>query len=232
MKQIARPPTLTTVAADAIRETIFRGELQPGGPLREVELGESLSVSRGTVREALRLLHEELLVEIFPFRGAFVTRPTPRAVREIYSLRALLEPYAVRVAMEMGAYREHDLEALGELVQRIAEREEAGDVMGVAKADLDFHYLICARSDHRFLLQLFRNLQSLNELCMLVSTSYHPNPPTDDHHHRHILDAIGHNDPVRAAEILKAHIDESRDVLLAGMEDVDEADLYAFREGP
>ena len=129
VNQVVRPPTLTAVVADTIRDSIFQGDLRQGEPLREVELGESLDVSRGTVREALRMLQEESLIEIIPHRGAFVAELSPRTVREVYTLRALLEPYAVRVALENGAYSEEDLEALEALVRRMAELEQEGDTL-------------------------------------------------------------------------------------------------------
>ena len=91
---VDRPPTLTATVADSIREGIFRGELHPGKPLREVELAEALDVSRGTVREALRQIQDESLVEVIPHRGAFVTNLTPKMADELHTIRALIEPLA------------------------------------------------------------------------------------------------------------------------------------------
>ena len=87
VQRLVRRPTLTAAVVGSIRDSIFRGDLQPGEPLREVELSESMDVSRGTIREALQKLQEENLVEVFPRRGAFVTRLTPRKAQELYTPR-------------------------------------------------------------------------------------------------------------------------------------------------
>src|ERR1700730_11406682 len=126
-----RPPTLTATVVDHIRESIVRGQLAPGAPLHEIDLSKSLGISRGTVREALRHLHDENLVEIIPHQGAFVTELSAKRAREVYTLRAQLEPYAVRLAMERKAYREQDLEELDGLVRRLGALERKGGLFEI-----------------------------------------------------------------------------------------------------
>ena len=101
--EFVRPRTLVEVVSDHVQGMIFRGEYEPGAPLREAELCAALDVSRTTVREALRLLLEDGLVELIPHRGARVIELAPQIVREVYSIRILLEPYAVRVALQEAA---------------------------------------------------------------------------------------------------------------------------------
>ena len=60
VQQIIRPPTLTAATTNAIRDAILQGDLQPGQPLREVELSTSLNVARSTMREALHWLQETM----------------------------------------------------------------------------------------------------------------------------------------------------------------------------
>ena len=76
-----------------------------GRGLPEIALATELNTSRGTVREALRMLADRGLVDVFPRRGAFVSQLSPRAIWEITSLRALLEPYAARLASRRAALR-------------------------------------------------------------------------------------------------------------------------------
>src|SRR2546429_4548451 len=89
-EQFVRPPTLTATVAEHIKEAIFRGSPPPGAPLHEVELSKSLGVSRGTVREALRYLQDETLVEIHPHQGASVTRLSPRSEEHTSELQSRL----------------------------------------------------------------------------------------------------------------------------------------------
>ena len=83
MERLNRPPTLTAATAQNIQQAILRGDFAPGDALREADLSENLGVSRGTVREALRLLHQEgALVEVIPHRGAFVIQLTVERAKE------------------------------------------------------------------------------------------------------------------------------------------------------
>jgi DNA-binding GntR family transcriptional regulator len=95
--------TSWTIVVD-FRDAVLRGDYPPGSQLSEVALAESLGVSRGTVREALRTLAESGLVEVFPHRGAFVPALTIQRAKEIYSLRMVLEPFAARLAYETGGW--------------------------------------------------------------------------------------------------------------------------------
>ncbi len=200
-----------------------------GAPLREVELSEQLNVSRGTMREALRMLQEPGLVELITHRGAFVTSLSPETISEIYTLRALLEPYAVQMALENGAYTKKHLDALEELVGLMGQFKLKGDVFAGSKADVDFHYLICEPSDHQLLLQVLRNLKSLTRLCMLSIELYDSSLPSDELHHRQILEAIQSGGPLRAAEIVRKHINDSRVALLAQIERMPRASFGVSR---
>ena len=105
---LQRPDTLTDAVAKHISDAIVRGEFKPGSSLPEVALAHDLRTSRGTVREALRKLAAGGLVEIIPHRGVFVSQLSVRATWEITSMRAILEPYAARLALEAAGARASD----------------------------------------------------------------------------------------------------------------------------
>lgn len=90
--------TAPTAVYEMIRSAILSGRLAAGSPLREAHVALEMGVSRSPLREALRRLEEDGLVEKVPFRGTFVAEVPPRTVREIAALRLLLEPYAVQQA--------------------------------------------------------------------------------------------------------------------------------------
>jgi len=204
--KFVRPPTLTATVADHIRENIVRGDFPPGAPLHEVGLGKSLGISRGTVREALRYLQDENLVEIVPHQGAFVTRLSPKRAREIYTLRAQLEPYAVRLAMDRKAYRPQDLDQLDALVRRLADLERKRDLFETITTDMEFHRVMCERCDHEMLMDVLRGLQYQTRLFILNTMLYRSDLERDELTHRAILDAIRSNEPGHAEEIVRQHI--------------------------
>jgi DNA-binding GntR family transcriptional regulator len=87
--------------ADALREEIERGLLAPGERLVEMALARRFEVSQGPVREALRLLEREGLVDHRPRRGVYVRVLSARDIEEVYSLRAAIEGLAVRRAVQL-----------------------------------------------------------------------------------------------------------------------------------
>jgi DNA-binding GntR family transcriptional regulator len=222
IKSVDRSPTLAEAAANSIRDAIFRGDLSPGTPLREVELSQTLHISRGTVREALRLLTRQGgLVETIPYKGTIVAVLTPERVKEIYTLRAQLESYAVRLALENNAWRQEEVEQCGRLVAQMSKLLKEENYFDEIHADMEFHRRISAPSNHHLLLEVLNNLQS-QILALIVNTKlYRSDRVPDDISHQAILDAIVQGDPVAAEEIVRNHIIDAGSALLQRMLEIE-----------
>ena len=104
---------LSRTVADWLARRIIEGEVQPGARLTETKVAELAGVSRSPVREALRLLAADGLVEILPRIGAQVARVGPDDARSLYACRMLLEPTCARLAVE--ALEPDDVRELDEL---------------------------------------------------------------------------------------------------------------------
>lgn len=221
MKQVDRPPTLVAAAANNIRLDILRGELLPGQSLPEVELSKTLNISRGSVREALRLLQQDGLVEVFPYRGTFVARLSPERVEEIYTLRCLLEPHAVRLSIENQAVTEDDFQQMRTLVARLGELERSGDYSDAIETDMQFHDLICHRCNHGLLLDMLKNLQSLTVMFILNTKLYRSDMVPDDVSHQAICDGIMSGDADLAAEMVRKHITDAGSSLVRRMQEAE-----------
>jgi DNA-binding GntR family transcriptional regulator len=215
--EFVRPRTLVEVVSDHVRGMIFRGEYEPGAPLREAELCAALDVSRTTAREALWLLSEDGLVQLTPHRGARVIELVPQLVREVYSIRTLLEPYAVRVALEEAGYGEEHLEKLQSLLRRMAEADRAKDSFELTKADIEFHTAMCEPSNHVLLLDILRMLQARTRLCITFLAFRGLDLGPQEVQHRQILDAIRAGDAGVAERVVAEHLGDSRSRLLAGI---------------
>lgn len=92
-------PSATDHVLDELRTAILAGRLPAGGTLRQEELAERLGVSRMPVREAIKRLHAEGLVEILPSRRVRVAALERAEIEDIYDMRAVLEPLAVGLAV-------------------------------------------------------------------------------------------------------------------------------------
>jgi len=136
-------PSNVDVAVDALRAAILDGQLPPGQRLKEIPLADQLGISRGPIREALRLLERDGLVELIPNRGALVPEVKALDVLEVYALRASLGSLALQKLMLENRFPEaeleHDLERLRAAVGK-------GDARQAADADLAYQSTIIAAS--------------------------------------------------------------------------------------
>ena len=222
MKKIQRPPTLAAAAAESIKEAVLEGQLLPGEPLREIEISDNLNISRGTAREALRLLSQEGFVELIPYRGAFVASLTPQMVREIYTLRSLLEPYAVRLCIENNAFDQAVLDDITGLIKRMGDMEQAGNYAENIRADIKFHEIISERCGHQLLNDVLKNLQSMTLMFILSTKLYKSDMISDEVSHQAIYEGICSGNPQLAEEIVRKHITDAGTSLVKRMEELQE----------
>ncbi|MGH2531319.1 MAG: GntR family transcriptional regulator [Thermomicrobiales bacterium] len=204
--ELKRPDTLTHAVARSIGEAIVRGTFAPGQPLPELPIASQLGTSRGTVREALRLLADQGLVEIFRHRGAFVAEATPRKAREIFTLRAELEAFAVRLIYEGGGYPEATSRELEETLAQLRAAADRFDVFAVAEFDMRFHDLLSRECGHQTLLDLLAGLRMQMRRFIvytkLVNSDLEPESVT----HQRLLDALRAGDAGHAAGEVRRHI--------------------------
>lgn len=129
-------PSNVMLVAQALREAIVSGHFAAGERIKEIPLAEQMGVSRGPIRDALRLLQDEGLVEISPNRGAIVPQVRGLDVVEVYALRATLGSLALHKLM-----LDADPDAIAPLdpwLRRVERAVERGSERNAAHADLMF----------------------------------------------------------------------------------------------
>lgn len=129
--------TLTDQIIEWLAERIITGDYPPNAPLTEVELAETLGCSRSPLREALRVLAQEGLVEMVPGKGATVSPFEPDAAAEFYDTRALLESAAAGKAVP--ALSSDDLAKLRRSLEALEQAAEAGDIAIYQDLNWAFH---------------------------------------------------------------------------------------------
>ncbi len=209
-----RPETLTTAVAAYIRDAIVHGEFAPGSRLPEVALASQLETSRGTVREALRTLADGGLIQIIPRRGVFVSQLSVRATWEITSLRALLEPYAARLALEGSGSDPALRVGVQEAYEALREAIQTGDPLAVADADVAFHRSVFARCGHEMLLSQLDTLGVLSRRIVLTNQVLSADAPTLIAQHAPILEAVELSDPELLDAAVRAHVIEAGELLM------------------
>jgi DNA-binding GntR family transcriptional regulator len=194
-------------AANTLREAILRAELGPGEPLREVALADDLHVSRNTVREALRILEAERLVEYHLHRGVLVAPVRVEDVDDLYGVRAALEPSAILAVQSHTPQRVGAVAAAAESLARTA---LGGDPYTIAEADLGFHQsLVALRGSARldaFFAGVCAEVRRFVVLISVADDEYrHPEPIVAQH--RAIADALLGGAHDRAATLAREHIE-------------------------
>jgi DNA-binding GntR family transcriptional regulator len=195
-------PSLAEKAYHAIRDLIVALELAPGAVIEERELMERLGIGRTPVREALRRLAQERLVEVFPRRGMFVTAVDVRELARLSEVRVVLEPEAARLAA--GRATDADRAAIAELLEELA----AGGRNDRELMQLDerIHGAVY-RAAHNDLLEATLSqyyVLALRIWSLALEQAHELEEAVGAH--RVLLEAIRDGDGPRAAETMRAHV--------------------------
>lgn len=210
---IQRADKLTTIAANAIAEAIIRGEFEPGESLPEVPLAKRLATSRNTVREALREVESLGLVEIESHRGAFVRELTRERATEIFSLRAVLESFAARLAVER-APREELADAMRRALEEQRQAVRDGDMLAVVRSDMDFHERLSSYCGHELLMMHLTALQMETRRFIVAARQHAEEYSPIVELHAPIVDAIESGDSRLVESMVFAHVMTSGERLL------------------
>lgn len=193
---------LSQLVTARLRDQILAGEFAPGDRLVEGRIAEDLDVSRVPVREALRALAAEGLVEIRPRHGAVVASLEPSAAREMVQIRATLEGLNARLAAE---HRTPQL--LQQIEQVLAEgrtRLESGEGNGLQDLNTRFHDLLYAAGANAMLAELMRSLRERTQRLFIETSEDEVRQSWEEH--AAILRAVQSGDAALAALLAERHV--------------------------
>lgn len=206
--------TLRELTLARVREAIAAGQLPPGTHLAEIELSEALSVSRGTLREALRHLQQEGLLQA-DSRGRLTVRVvTPEEVHDIFSVRAALEA----LAFEEICGRDDRAEIVAELRALLAPlADPAVPLPEKLEADLLFHRALCRLSGNATLYGAWQSVSGLARASITAAGSV--NALTNMAHDRHapIVELLERGDVEAGRVFLRQHMHEAAERILADL---------------
>lgn len=187
---------------DRLLQAILAGRYPPHSRIVETRVARELGTSQAPVREALRGLEALGVVEITPFRGARVRRPSSNELLEAYAIRAELESLGARLAIpKMTDADLAQLIAFGDEMQQAA---EDGDRHAVATADANFHGRLVEIAGNRTLVRVWRSLEPYSRTYItLVAPG--ADPDWTAHLHVPIVDALRARDAARVEEALRQH---------------------------
>lgn len=205
-RRLTLPPSLAELATDQLRDMIFSGELLPGERLVEDRLSTRMGVSRPPLREALKNLEHDGLVQRLPRGGTAVRSLTQHDVYEIYTLRADLERLALELAMpDPDPAR---LQVCRSAVAAMREAAELGDEAAMTRTGLHFHLCLVALAGHQRVEKTYRSMALQMQLCMVLNNDARRDLEDLHQHvdrHQQILDVVETGDADAAVTALREH---------------------------
>ncbi|MEA3284527.1 MAG: GntR family transcriptional regulator [Synergistota bacterium] len=207
-----RDTVLYTTTADYVyhelRRQILTKKLKAGQRLPEIAIAKQLDVSRTPVREALRKLANEGIVQLIPNGGARLTAPTREEIESTYEVREYLE----RLSVKKAATRITPLQIckLEEQIEKEEKSFEDKDLEGYLEINKRFHSIIAEGSGNVVLAEYIENVLSRTYVYMVFYENFfdfHDNPSLNEH--RAILSALSRHDEKLSVQLMKDHLDLS-----------------------
>ncbi|WP_461833807.1 GntR family transcriptional regulator [Desulfothermus sp.] len=189
-----------------IIDLILAQKISPGAQVKEKEVAETLKISRAPVREALRELIAEKILEYKPYKGTFLKNTSPKEALDIYITRGLLEGYAVVDALE------HNLKKIRKLSNIVTKMYKAAlkkDHKKLIEWGNQFHNLLIDGCSNKLLLY---ETKRLGLICHILFFNYWPriySPEQIKTRHNNILHILKKRDKIQLEHIIREHYFET-----------------------
>jgi len=215
MTRIA-PTALYQEVAERLRQRIFAHELTPGTWIDEQKLAEQYGISRTPLREALKVLASEGLVELKPRRGCYVTEISPQDLDDIFPLMAMLEGRCAAEAVNNASPL--DIATLKSIHEQLESAARDGRIDAFFEANQEFHKKIQELAGNRWMLSVIQDLRKVLKLSRLHSLSLEGRLQQSLDEHRVIMAAFEARESAKAEKLMHDHLLSGREAL-AKMED-------------
>jgi DNA-binding GntR family transcriptional regulator len=200
--------SLTAIIFERVREDILSGKYVNGDKIVEAKLAEELGVSRTPVREALKQLELDGLVESLPNRGVIVKGITDQDIEDIYSIRLAIEAIAARWAVER--MEDSEVEQLKEIYDLMEFYTFKEDVQKTFELNTKFHETMYRGTKSRYLEHVLKDFQLFIKSTRNESLKSEGRIDRALEEHKRILDAFFNRDPEQAVEAIVGHLVNSR----------------------
>jgi DNA-binding GntR family transcriptional regulator len=201
--------TLHDAVLNQIRDMIIEGTLMPGTRINEGQVGASLGVSRTPLREAIKTLASEGLVEIVPAKGAVVRRFTESDIREILEVLKALEQTAARLACKSAT--DAAIKKIAQMHKRMLALYEAKNRLAYFKLNQSIHTAIVQASGNSVLAQTHDTLQARIKRIRFIGNETPDRWAAAVAEHEEMIEALIARDAERLAEVLGRHLDKTMD---------------------
>jgi len=211
------PAPLYEQVANRLRERIYDGLLHPGQAIDEAALCGHFGISRTPLREALKVLDREGLVELVPRRGCVVRSLSIEELEELFPVIAVLEGLCAREAVNRST--EADLAELEAMHRRMEDLAVAGDINAYYEENFRIHELIQTLAGNRWLKRVTTDLRRILRLARHEQLKRPGRLRESLEEHRGLMDAFRARDPQLADQRMQQHLHNQWKALAAHLED-------------
>ena len=201
--------TLPEAAAERLRALIIEGELAPGAKLNERELSVRLGVSRTPLREAIKTLASEGLVEVIPAKGAIVRRFAERDIRDTLEVIKALEQTAARIACARAG--DDEIAAIRDLHDRMIAHYRKRQRLDYFKLNQAIHSAIARASGNSVLAETHETLQARLKRIRFIGNETEDRWAGAVSEHEEMIRALESRQGEALAEIIGRHLDHTRE---------------------
>lgn len=204
MSEQIKSQALYIQVADRLRSQIYRHDLRPGDAIDEMALCERYGISRTPLREALKVLSSEGLIELIPRKGSFVRNMDITELNELFPVMAVLEGLCAREAVENCTA--DDLKNLESMHKDLEEYAANGDIDNYYEKNFDFHQAVQDLSGNRTLQRLIGDLRKILRLARHMQLTIPGRLEASIEEHRQIILAFRKHDPDLADKNMQRHL--------------------------
>jgi|GEM_PF-1544418 DNA-binding GntR family transcriptional regulator len=205
------PVSLVNIIVERFRQSIANGTFKPGENVNEVQLAEKMGVSRNTLREAIRILIGEGLLEKLPNYSSRVRILSPGKAGEILTLRAELEGFAARLLSQK--LTPEKIDRLQKIWENLFEAAQANNQSSFSHWDFMLHQTIVEMSEHGLLCEAWLKIGAWIQLMFVSEIHTEEEMITNAINHKSIIDAILSGDEHKAEETIKKDLLDQPELL-------------------
>ncbi len=212
---VISPPTLREQVSSRLREAIASGRFRPGDRLVERELCELMSVSRTSIREALRELESERLVTILPNRGPVVSTIDAEQAQSIYQVRSMLEGLACRLFAQRATKAQ--MQELEASIDALAKAYAKDEMEKALEAKKKFYAILLDGAGNEMAAWMLKNMHiRVSQLRLMSLASPNRNQDSLDEF-RQMVAALKRRDEEAAWAACVRHVENAAAAMLAGL---------------
>jgi DNA-binding GntR family transcriptional regulator len=209
-----RTVSVVDAAADALRQMILDGSLEPGSRLRETDFSQRLGIARHTFRAATQILINEGLLRRLPNRGVQLTVLDGADIVDIFRLREALEIEAIRQVMAEG----QEIPDAALAVERFTALDDDASWRTVVDIDMAFHRALIDATGSERINRAYAGVQAEILLCMAQLRPHYDRPDEVAAEHRELLAAIESGDIAATEALFRKHLGDAAENLTTALE--------------